>query len=59
MLSEAMWERLSPLLPPQKPRTGRPSLDHRRFLEAVLWLGRTGASWRDPPPELMNPRAAW
>ena len=53
-----MWERLAPLLPPQKPRTGRPSLDHRRFLEAVLWLARTGAPWRDLPPELMNWRTA-
>ena len=43
MLGEAMWERLSPLLPPWKPRTGRPSLDHRRFIEAVLGLARTGA----------------
>ena len=45
-----MWERLSPLLPPQRPRTGRPALDHRTFLEAVLWLARTGAPWRDLPP---------
>jgi transposase len=59
MLSEAMWGRLAPLLPPQKPRTGRPSLDHRRFLEAVLWLARTGAPWRDLPAELMNWRTAW
>jgi transposase len=50
MLTEASWGRLAPLLPPQKPRTGRPSLDHRRFLEAVLWLARTGAPWRDLPP---------
>ena len=54
-----MWDRLSPLLPPQKPRTGRPSLDHRRFVEAVLWLARTGAPWRDLPSELMNWRTAW
>src|SRR3954447_9737455 len=59
MLNEAMWKRLSPLLPPQKPRTGRPSLDHRRFLEAMLWLARTGAPWRDLPPELMKSRTAW
>src|SRR3954447_5392051 len=59
MLTEATWARLSPLLPPQKPRTGRPALDHRRFLEAVLWLARTGAPWRDLPPELMNWRTAW
>src|SRR5215217_8977037 len=60
MLSGAMWERLAPLLPPRKPRTGRPALDHRRFLEAVLWLARTGAPWRDlPPPLMMNWRTAW
>ena len=59
MLTEAMWERLSPLLPPRKPRTGRPAIDHRRFLEAVLWLARTGAPWRDLPAELMNWRTAW
>ena len=54
-----MWGRLAPLLPPQKLLTGRPSLDHRRFLEAVLWLARTGAPWRDLPPALMNWRTAW
>ncbi len=59
MLTEAMWDRLPTLLPPQKPRTGRPSLDHRRFLEAVLWLARTGAPWRDLPAGLMNWRTAW
>src|SRR5919107_183447 len=59
MLNEAMWGRLAPLLPPQKPRTGRPSLDHRLFLEAVLWLARTGAPWRDLPSDLMNWRTAW
>jgi transposase len=59
MLTEAMRERLSPLLPPRKPRTGRPAIDHRRFLEAVLWLARTGAPWRDLPPGLMNWRTAW
>jgi transposase len=25
----------------------------------VLWLARTGAPWRDLPPELMNWRTAW
>lgn len=54
-----MWDRLSPLLPPQKPKTGRPSLDHRRFIEAVLWLARTGSPWRDLPSELMNWCTAW
>ncbi len=48
-LSDAQWERLRPLLPPQKPRTGRPAKDHRTVLEGILWVLRTGAPWRDLP----------
>jgi transposase len=59
LLTDPLWGRLAPLLPPQKPRTGRPAIDHRRFFEAVLWLARTGAPWRDLPAELMNWRTAW
>jgi transposase len=51
-LTDQQWERLRPLLPPQKPKTGRPAHDHRRMLEAILWLARTGAPWRDLPREL-------
>jgi transposase len=38
-----------PLLPPQKPKTGRPAVDHRRILNGILWFLRTGAPWRDLP----------
>ncbi len=48
-LSDAQWERLRPLLPPQKPRTGRPNKDHRTVVNAILWIDRTGAPWRDLP----------
>jgi len=34
-LTDEQWARLQPLLPPQKPRTGRPAHDHRRILEAI------------------------
>src|SRR3954452_1503409 len=51
-LTDEQWARLEPLLPPQKPRTGRPAHDHRRIIEAILWLDRTGAPWRDLPPEV-------
>src|SRR2546428_11070318 len=43
------WERSQPLLPPQKPKPGRPAADHRRILNGILWLLRTGAPWRDLP----------
>ena len=48
-LTNTQWERLQPLLPPQKPQTGRPALDHRRILNGILWMLRTGAPWRDLP----------
>ncbi len=49
ILTDKQWERLHPLLPPQKPPTGRPSKDHRTVLSAILWILRTGAPWRDLP----------
>src|SRR5262252_3935526 len=48
-LTNSQWERLQPLLPPQKPKTGRPAAEHRRLLNGILWLLRTGAPWRDLP----------
>jgi len=48
-LTSAQWQRLRPLLPVQKPHTGRPSLDHRRVINGILWILRTGAPWRDMP----------
>jgi transposase len=48
-LTDAVWEHLRPLLPPQKPPTGRPASDHRLVVEGMLWVARTGSSWRELP----------
>jgi transposase len=48
-LTNTQWEQLQPLLPPQKPQTGRPAGDHRRILNGLLWILRTGAPWHDLP----------
>lgn len=48
-MTDAQWGRLAPLLPPQRPRTGRPARDHRTIVSAILWVLRTGAPWRDLP----------
>ena len=48
-LTNEQWEQLAPHLPPQKPQTGRPALDHRQVLNGILWVLRTGAPWRDMP----------
>ena len=49
VLTDERWERIAPLLPPQKPQTGRPNIDHRLILSGMLWIVRTGSSWRDLP----------
>jgi transposase len=48
-LTDAQWARLEPLLPPEKPRTGRPNDDHRRILNGILWVLNSGAPWLDLP----------
>lgn len=48
-LTDKQWEKIQPLLPPQKAWTGQPAADHRRILNGILWLHRTGAPWRDIP----------
>ncbi len=48
-LTDAQWERLRPLLPPQKPPTGRPANDHRTVINGILWVLRTGCPWRCRP----------
>jgi hypothetical protein len=48
-LTNAEWELIRPLLPPQQPPTGRPRHDHRTVLGGILWVARTRSSWRDMP----------
>lgn len=48
-LTDAEWTRVHPLLPPQKPRVGRPRHDHRTVLRGILWGLRTASPWREMP----------
>jgi hypothetical protein len=50
-LTDDEWRRVAPLLPPQKPAIGRPRHDHRTVLGGILWVVRSGASWRAMPAE--------
>lgn len=52
VLRDDPWERIKDLLPGKVTDVGVTAKDNRLFLEAVLWIGRTGAPWRDLPPEL-------
>src|SRR5262249_27231300 len=38
---------------------GKAAKDNRLFLDAVLWIAKTGAPWRDLPERFGNWNSAW
>ena len=49
VLTDTRWDRIAFLLPGKEGDPGRTGEDNRLFVEAVLWLARTGSPWRDLP----------
>jgi transposase len=43
------WARIRDMLPGQPGDPGVTAKDNRLFVNAVLWIARTGAPWRDLP----------
>ena len=50
-ISDRVWELLKPHLPGREGTRGVTARDNRCFLNAVFWILRTGAPWRDLPPD--------
>ena len=52
-LTDEEFAVLQPLLPPERRpgKAGRPFSPHRTVLEGIFWIHRTGAPWRDLPPD--------
>jgi transposase len=48
-LTDEQWLRVEPTLPPATKTGGRDAKPHRPMLEAIIWILRTGAPWRDLP----------
>ena len=46
-ISDAVWERLQPLLPPHT--RGAPRTNDRQIINGIVWKLATGAPWRDLP----------
>jgi transposase len=46
------WAFFEPFVVAGGPLSGRPPSDHRRTLDGIFWVTRTGAPWRDSPEEL-------
>ena len=50
-LGDWQCKRIEQMLPGKRGDPGRTAQDNRRFIEAVLWIARTGSPWRDLPTE--------
>lgn len=48
-LSDAEWSRIEPLLP--RGRRGAQRVDDHRVISGIIHMLRSGARWRDCPPE--------
>lgn len=59
VLTDAMWARIEPLLPPLKGAMGRPMVDHRKLVEGSIYRYRTGIPWRDLPAEFGPWQTVW
>jgi len=51
-ISERAWKLLDPHLPGRAGAWGGNARDNRQFINAVFWILRTGAPWRDLPLDL-------
>ena len=49
LLTDAQWAKMEPHCLGKPSDPGRSGADNRRFIEAVLWIARTGSPWRDLP----------
>src|SRR5215470_9488333 len=49
VLTDAQWAKMEPHCLGKLTDPGRSGSDNRRFVEAVLWIVRTGSPWRDLP----------
>jgi transposase len=51
LLRDDQWKRIEKLMQGKAGDRGRSGTNNRLFVEAVLWVARTGSPWRDLPTE--------
>ncbi len=59
LMSDEEWRLFEPFVAASSPQGGRPANNHRRVLDAIFWIARTGAPWRDLPAEFGNWNSVW
>lgn len=58
-IADEDWDRIKHLLPGRAGTPGVTAKDNRRFVDAVLWIAKTGAPWRDLPERFGPWNSAW
>jgi len=48
-LTDEQWARIAPLMPGGCKGKRGPRSDNRRFMDAILWMARSGGRWKDLP----------
>ena len=59
LMTDDEWAIVEPFLTTPSLRGGRPPANHRRVLDGILWICRTGAPWRDLPEAFGNWNSIW
>lgn len=58
-LTDEQWRRIELLVPGKPGDPGRSGKDNRLFVDAIVWMARTGAPWRDLSPFFGNWNSVW
>jgi putative transposase len=58
-LTDAQWEKIKDLLPGKQGDPGRTASDNRLFVNAVLYVLKTGVPWEDLPARYGKPNTVW
>ena len=58
-IADADWERIRDLLPGRPGQPGWTASDNRLSVDAVLWIAKTGAPWRDLPERFGEWNSVW
>jgi transposase len=58
-ITDEQWERIKDYLPGKAGDPGVTAKDNRLFINAVLWIAKTGVPWRDLPDRFGNWNSVW
>ena len=58
-LTDAQWEMIKDLLPGKESDPGRTAADNRLFVNAVLFVLKTGIPWEDLPSRYGKSNSVW